>query len=183
MLILVDDIKDDGLRLRSSEAVETFPALVDMEQEGVVRFLSPLEVEVRAQHVSGLVEVEGKVEVGIRLSCSCCLQEFDTDLVARFALTYARELPDIEGDETDEGIELSAEEMGLILFDGESIDLAEGIQEEVVMAVPFRPLCRPECRGLCPQCGADRNERSCNCSLLPLGGKFAALKNFKVEKQ
>ena len=56
-------------------------------------------------------------------------------------------------------IELKLEEIGLLYFRGEEINLQQGIQEQVVMAFPLQPLCAEECKGLCLQCGSDLNRK------------------------
>ena len=81
-----------------------------------------------------------------------------------------------------EEIEISAQDMGLIYFQGEEVNLRDGIQEQVVMAFPIRPLCRENCRGLCAACGADLNQVDCGCDLTPVSNKFAALKDLKLDK-
>jgi uncharacterized protein len=73
--------------------------------------------------------------------------------------------------------------MGLIPFAGEEIDLREVVQEQVIMAMPLRPLCDEACRGLCQNCGADLNEGSCACPPTDFSIKFSALKSFKAEKK
>jgi uncharacterized protein len=56
------------------------------------------------------------------------------------------------------------------------------IQEQVVLAFPLRTFCKPDCRGLCPQCGADLNSEECDCDQTPHAGKFAVFKNLKIDK-
>ena len=77
---------------------------------------------------------------------------------------------------------MTAEDIGLIHFQGDEINLKNEIQEQVVLAFPLRVLCKPTCRGLCPQCGVDLNTEDCNCDSSPPAGKFAALKNLKIER-
>ncbi|MCX5757894.1 MAG: DUF177 domain-containing protein [Candidatus Hydrogenedentes bacterium] len=48
-------------------------------------------------------------------------------------------------------------------FTGDEIDLAPAVWEEVVLAAPTKFLCRPDCAGLCPHCGANWNRGTCNC--------------------
>jgi uncharacterized protein len=79
-------------------------------------------------------------------------------------------------------IELNAEDMGMVYFQGDKINLIETIQEQVLMEFPFRVLCKRGCKGLCPGCGADLNEDQCNCDRKPSAGKFDALKNLKLLK-
>lgn len=181
MLIRIDDIKDGGLSLDFEELPEAFAGLMEIVAAGDCEFIAPLKTRLRAVHIRDMIEVEGQVETVIRLSCSRCLESYDTSLEAPFALTYTRELPEI-GSESDEEVEISAEEMGLILFEGEEIDLREAVREQILMALPLRPLCRDECRGLCLQCGANLNEGGCGCGQPDFNIKFAALKNFKVKQ-
>jgi uncharacterized protein len=182
MLIRMDDIREEGQSLTLDEAVEKFPQLAEMSGAGECVFTTPLHVSLRAMRVGEMVEVEGTVAAVVRLACSRCLQEFETPLDARFALTFAREVPRVTEEEGDEEVELEAEDLGLVLFTGDEIDLSDSIQEQVIMALPMRPLCREECRGLCPQCGADLNQVSCGCERPVSLGKFAALKDFKVDR-
>jgi uncharacterized protein len=87
----------------------------------------------------------------------------------------------IEDSEPQE-VELSAEDMGIVYFQGEKINLKDTIQEQVVMEFPLRALCKQDCKGLCPKCGADLNEDFCDCDRRPSPGKFDVLKNLKLDK-
>lgn len=180
--IRIDDIKEEPLVLESEEATESFSALAEAAAEEGLTFVAPLQTRLRVVRVGEMVEVEGTVESRVRLSCSRCLAEFDEPLVGRFALTYTRQMPEVTDEAGGEEVELTAEEMGLTLFHGEEIDLGEAIAEQVIMALPMRPLCREECRGLCPQCGANLNEADCGCERPVINVKFAALKDLKLEK-
>ncbi len=182
MLLRMDDIREEGLALTLDEAVEKLPQLIQISGAGECVFTAPLHVSLRAMRVGEMVEVEGSVATVVRLVCSRCLQEFETPLESRFALTFAREVPRVTEEEGDEEVELEAEDLGLVIFSGDEIDLSDSIQEQVIMALPMRPLCREECRGLCPQCGADLNQATCGCAPPVSLGKFAALKDFKVDK-
>ncbi len=182
MRLRVDDIKENGLLLEFSEPPEDFPALAELtaEEEGIA-FLAPLQIRLRAIRVQELVEVEGSLDTRLRYPCSRCLQAFEAPLAVSFDLTYARDIPEAIDSEDEEGIELTPEDLGLIPFQGEEIDLREGLQEQVVMALPLQPLCNVSCRGLCPHCGADLNRKPCGCTPPVFGNKFAALKDLKVE--
>jgi len=81
--------------------------------------------------------------------------------------------------EGDEGAELVAEDLDVFAYDGEHVDLEPVIREQLVLAVPYAPLCREDCKGLCPQCGVDRNVGTCACEK-PLDPRFAALRGLKL---
>lgn len=182
MQFRIDAIKDGGLVLESSIASQDLPMLAEIVSSGDCEFLAPVQVSLLAQRVGELVEVEGSVATMVRLQCGGCLRDYDEALQSRFDLTYARELPDIEDDDSGEAVELTAEDLGIILFHGEEIELSEAIQEQVAMALPVRRRCQADCKGLCSQCGVDLNERDCGCARGNVSLKFAALKEFKVDK-
>ncbi len=176
----VDDIKDQGLLLDFREPPESFPALEELQLQGEVSFDGSIVVAGRVQRVAELVEVEGVVQTAARMPCGRCLEDVSLPLDARFCVTFSRELPEIVDEEDGAELELSAEEMGLIPFSGDEIDLREAIQEQVVMALPLRPLCRPDCLGLCPQCGADLNREKCGCEAPVFNSKLGSLREFKI---
>ncbi|TMQ10949.1 MAG: DUF177 domain-containing protein [Deltaproteobacteria bacterium] len=79
----------------------------------------------------------------------------------------------------DEGAEIDEEDLDVFPFDGERIDLEPVFREQFVLALPFAPLCAETCKGLCPQCGIDRNTASCTCEP-PVDPRLAALKGLKI---
>lgn len=105
------------------------------------------------------VLVMGKVVGMVPLECSRCLVAFEQELKASFEAQCA--IPTFrllaEGLPVDEGEEVTA------IFDANSADLWELVRQALVVNLPMRPLCRPECKGLCPSCGANLNETTCDC--------------------
>ena len=55
-------------------------------------------------------------------------------------------------------------------------DVGEMLREYVLLELPMQPLCRPDCRGLCPECGADLNVEQCSCGSTSIDERFAALR-------
>lgn len=177
----VEKLKDKEFVLEFSEPAENFSALEGLTRSGECRFSGPVSGKVRAFMANGFIEVEGQVDARVRVACSRCLQEVDVPLQTQFALTFGNDVP-VHDDLQEDEIELSPEEMGLIPFEGDEIDLRDSIQEQIIMELPLHPLCKRSCRGLCPHCGIDLNEGGCDCNAPIFNNKFAALKNFKVEK-
>lgn len=181
MHIHIDQLKDKALWLEFEERPEIFPVLTNMIKKNECEFVSPIKTRLRAIRVGDIVEVEGSIETSVRLACGRCLNDFKTQLASRFALTYLRESPADTEKFDEKEIELKADDMGLIYFREEEINLLDGIQEQVVMALPLQPLCQESCKGLCPICGANLNEGSCDCARTPFNPKLAALQNIKLE--
>jgi uncharacterized protein len=179
MHIHTEQMNQNGFALQFEETAEIFPVLAEMVAKKACEFLTPISVNLKALRSGNMVEVSGNLNTSVRLSCDRCLQEFETCLKTVFSLTYMhREADAMEEDSKREEIELQAEDMGIIYYQGEEIDLTNEIQEQVVMAIPIRALCKRDCRGLCIECGADLNQGDCSCAKKPLTGKFTVLKNF-----
>jgi DUF177 domain-containing protein len=116
--------------------------------------ITAFEADVRATHTDPGAYLEGEVEATIAAECARCLRPITTPVRAQFAEQYyatihvdsGDSMPDAPGDAKTIGSDFM-------------IDLAPLIREEIILATPPAPLCRPECKGLCPECGADLNER------------------------
>ncbi len=183
MFIRIEQIKEEGLALEFEEKPEILPVLSEMIDRGECEFVAPLKTALRAIRIGDMIEVKGEINTFIRLPCGRCLKAYETPLKSRFDLTYVRRIPGAQEDEEQEEVEIRAEEMGLMYFQGEEINLQDGIQEQVIIALPIKALCRENCKGLCSSCGNDLNEGDCGCDRPPPNGKFAALKNLKLNKK
>lgn len=86
-----------------------------------------------------------------------------------------------EAEGEDLGAEVAEEDIDLFPYDNEVLDLEPLFREQFVLAVPYAPLCREECKGLCPQCGIDRNTGTCSCEP-PIDPRLAALKDLKLPR-
>ena len=183
LVLHIEQIKTKDIYLDFENEPEAFPVLAEMIQNRECEFLDPLKVSMRVFRIRELYEVEGHFQTRMRLICSRCLKIFDSVLAGEFALTYTREAPGLTAESAEQEVELRVEEIGLMYFKGEEIDLRNGIQEQVVMALPSKPLCDEKCKGLCPMCGADRNQRDCGCKRESITSQFAVLKTLKLKKK
>lgn len=178
MRVHVERIKDSDLYLDFHEPADNFAVLNTMIQSGECEFTDQIHVQLRLYRIRDMIEVEGTLTSSTRVPCSRCLNRYEVPLKAEFALTYTRELPDGQA----EVVDLREEDIGLIVFHGDEIDLRDGIQEQAILALPFRPICRENCKGLCPQCGADLNRGKCDCDREDPTHPFAALKKLKLDQ-
>jgi len=127
------------------------------------------------------VFVAGTFEGHVFVACSRCVGPVDIAILEKLRVTYlpSHELPADSEEGADEGPEVTGEDLDLFPYDGEVIDLEPLLREQFVLAVPFAPLCAETCKGLCPQCGIDRNTASCSC-VPPIDPRLAALKGLKI---
>jgi uncharacterized protein len=124
---------------------ETVPSPVRIGVELVaIEAGAPLELDLRLESVSEGVLVTGTVAAPTVGECARCLTPITGDI--EIDLTELFAYPDSATDETTE-----SDEMGRVIDD--TVDLEQPIIDAVGLALPFSPLCRPDCAGLCPQCG------------------------------
>ena len=119
------------------------------------------------------VFVNGHVETRAKVECDRCLQPVETPVNTDFDLEY---ITGSEYESNGMAVELTEAELSVSVFDGEAIDVDEIVKEQVVLAVPTRMLCREDCKGICPECGTDRNTGDCNCTTNDIDPRWAALK-------
>ena len=181
LILHVEQIKGKEFSHEFEENPRVFPIIAEMIKNRQCEFLKPFNIHLKAFSVREIFEVQGTLKTSIRLPCSRCLKDFDAPLASDFELSYTKEIPGLMDVFDEEEIELKVEEIGMFYFKGEEIDLQQGIQEQVVMAMPLQPLCDKNCKGLCPRCGSDLNLGDCGCEHEPGANKFAALKNLKLD--
>ena len=134
--------------------------------------IEPATVSGKVRLAGNEVFVNGHVDTTAKVECDRCLQPVETPVNVDFALEY---IPDSEYESTS-AVELTEEELSVSVFDGEAIDVDEIVKEQIVLAVPTRVLCRENCKGICPECGTDRNTGDCSCTTDDIDPRWAALK-------
>ncbi|MFQ5826320.1 MAG: DUF177 domain-containing protein [Dehalococcoidia bacterium] len=102
---------------------------------------------------------QGLLEGKIKAVCSRCLGMFDYPIGLKIQEEFFPTLDPIRG------VRLSPPETAddLIIDENHILDLAETVRQQGVIAMPLKPLCRPDCAGLCPSCGQDLNQGPCSC--------------------
>ncbi|MBO0693361.1 MAG: DUF177 domain-containing protein, partial [Acidimicrobiaceae bacterium] len=122
-------------------------------------------VEVVLTSVSGGIEVTGTVRAPWQGECRRCLQPVHAELVAEVRELYRPPGADAGGEPDEETYALGSDHL----------DLEPLARDAVLLELPLAPLCRPDCAGLCPTCGADRNTTPCECAAEALDPRWAAL--------
>jgi uncharacterized protein len=176
--IRIDDVKKTRIDLNEEQPAGHFANLVQMEQAGECSFTEPVRAEISAIWEYDHVRVAGSVKSAVRLACSRCLAEYQLPIASDFTIFYSKSV----GGDLDEEVELSDHDLISVSYTGEEIDLDFEIAEQVMMEVPFKPLCSESCRGLCTQCGADLNAGECGCDRGGINLKMSALKKLSLEK-
>jgi len=121
------------------------------------------------------VHVRGRLRAEVALSCGRCLEPFTLAVEQELDLFY---LPHEAGEQEEEDeVELSDRDVVVAYYEGDRLDLGDVIREQLFLAVPLARLCRQECKGLCPNCGTNRNQQDCTCPAAePSLSPFASLR-------
>ena len=141
-------------------------------------FLSPVKIDLRLVREGNKVLLSGRVEAELQLVCSRCLGPCRHCLSAELELIYYPLSAGIEGDR-----ELKEKDLLVSYYREGTIDLKEDVREAIILAFPLKPLCRPECRGLCPHCGRNLNEEKCECREEKIDPRLAKLKELLKESE
>lgn len=153
------------------------PPIEDMDG---VKCITPVVGDAVFSNTGSHIIVRGRFKTTVEIECSRCLRPYtmDLDLPIEEALPISGHLPDIPVDEDEE--EDSEIEQDPLFVDN-IYDLTELLRQSIILAVPIKPLCLEECKGLCPHCGTNLNEGQCDCPPDTQGGAFADLASL-IEK-
>ena len=143
-----------------------------------------LELYSEGTHVFATGTFKGELQV----ACSRCVEAVTLPIDERLMVTFMpkSELPaDFDAinapsvSDGEEGPEVSTEDLDLFAYDDDHIDLEPLFREQFVLRIPYAPLCKEDCKGLCAQCGIDKNSATCKCEK-PIDPRLAALKDLKL---
>jgi uncharacterized protein len=103
----------------------------------------------------------GRLQARLQVTCGRCLEPFTLPVDTQVDLTYVPHPAQAADDE----VELSQDDLTTAFYRDQTLDLAEMVREQFYLALPMRPLCREDCKGLCPQCGTNLNQGACACDV------------------
>lgn len=127
--------------------------LKDFEfSEEDVALKSPIQVEIRLQKLGSHILAEGEAKVLAEMTCGRCVERFQAPLQGSMFIQYIP-ASEVKSD-GDEGV---VEAEAVVPYEGKIVDLLDDVRQTVVLSVPIKKICRPDCRGLCPTCGKNLN--------------------------
>jgi uncharacterized protein len=167
--LTLDSVLDEPVRFGGELAVPV--SAIDRE---VLVSLSPLEISGQVRRIEGGYAMDAELVYSGELECSRCLTPYPFRENEAFSLVlYPRTsapAPDVE---------LTRDDLDVVYYSDPVVPLAPIAEERVQMALPMKPLCKPDCRGLCPTCGKDRNLGACACASETIDPRWEALKALK----
>lgn len=175
----IEDIPEEGIQI---QLVEEEPRLKEL-----LLHLPHIEFSLdKAARASLMINksdktvlIRGRIEAELILQCSRCLKDFRFPLDSYCEVT----LFSFEGETLPQEAELARDDLRSSYYYGGEIDLSGIIREQILLDIPYKPLCHTSCKGLCPTCGKDLNRGSCSCKEEIFDGRFAALKELKIGRE
>ncbi len=153
MQLFLDDILPEGIdvevRLDRKD-----PAVRELDIKG------PVTGSFHIRKVGLQLLVRGHVTGEVRVQCARCLEDFDLKVQEEVDIEL-RPIMDLE--QSGHDMELGTDDLDVEFFRGDTLDLGHLVAEQIVLAIPMKPVCRETCAGICPRCGARANQGSCGC--------------------
>ena len=143
-----------------------------------LRQVSPLHAAGKAEllrNTLGEIRVTGRLEVQLESACDRCLEPASIPLDTPFDLFYRPVLKTSNHAE----VHLEEGEVDLSFYEGDSLALRDALREQVLLSLPMQLICQPDCKGLCPECGANLNLAPCSCAARGSDPRWSALKDLK----
>lgn len=179
MIIRVEDIPPQGKQENFQEEQGPLNERLGGEATNAgLSFSDPLRVRASLSRSGKVVLVKSAVEARVKSVCARCLDPV--------TLTYSSEIrftlkprPDPSLASPEE-VELTRDDAETDYYDGEEVDLSPLVQDQALLTLPPKVVCREDCRGLCPRCGKNLNRETCQCPSTETDPRLAALKKFRV---
>ena len=161
MIIRVSELEDEGLRVDDVAAVASAFSDPSWRMDQVEILIEPDGVDVR---------VHGRLGATVPQTCSRCLEVFPARVDAPVDVRV------VPRPATADSVELGADDLDVDFYQDDQLDVARVLETETTLALPMKPLCREDCRGLCPVCGGNRNAQACACRPEATDPRWTALR-------
>ena len=117
------------------------------------------------------IRLRGGFKGSFQVPCARCIEPVEIPLAAEFDLIFRPIGVDADAPERS----ITAPETEIGYYQGDSLLLEDVLREQVLLSLPVRTLCKPDCKGLCPRCGKNRNLEACTCEVGPQDPRWEAL--------
>jgi uncharacterized protein len=142
------------------------------------RIMSDVALALRVRKDGEKCRLTGGVRTRVQLSCCRCLEPFEVPSDLEVDLLYLPHSANVGEAES----EITAEELSTAFYRDDQIDLGELVREQLQLSLPMKPLCRDDCRGLCPVCGTNLNTGRCSCDARWHDPRFAELEALRSDR-
>ena len=176
------DLRKIGTALERYEKVYASEAFRSSQADsggdlGTFRVASPVTLVCDIVKNKEHYRLAGRVQTTLELPCGRCLELFTLPIDASFDLRYH---PHAENKGEGE-LEIEEDDLTSAFYEHDEIDLGQLMREQFYLSLPMKPLCRVDCKGLCPSCGTNWNHAACDCKREWEDPRFKALKELRTK--
>ncbi len=168
----------------------------------------PIQASFSLRKVDGVVVISGKINTHLQLMCSRCAGSFQYPCRPSFSALFCKD-PVMAGvgylqrqssdpresgrpagqthgfarhahNEEDDDLVSEGKDLDITYLSHDFIDLSDVLKEQLQLQIPFQPLCKETCKGICSQCGTDLNHGRCACAKIEKRRPFSVLRDFKI---
>lgn len=172
MFLDVHELALRKMRIRKSYS----PGTLDFHS-GEFRQVEPLEVRATAELADNQIRICGNLHTRVELVCARCLDTVVEEISRDFDLYYRPMISIPRGEE----VQLDLDDTNIAFYEGDGLFLADVLAEQVNLALPMKVICRGDCRGLCPHCGANLNHEECRCQRHAADPRLAPLARLRQD--
>ena len=155
-----------GIGKEVSFAFEASADAMDAVSEGCT-FEAPIVVRGKATNTGVCYRLEGTIACRKSFACDRCLEPCTEEQTVEFSEDFRR-----AGDGGSEDANV---------FEGDTVDITGMVRDTLLAAQPLSNICKPDCKGLCPVCGANLNHGDCGCERFVSDPRLAALQQWKKD--
>ncbi|MHB9094875.1 MAG: YceD family protein [Eubacteriales bacterium] len=137
-----------------------------------IHFRAPVKVSMDIKNTGKVLDFSGNLQADTELICSRCLEGYAFHLDTDFKEQFCHE-SDLEA-VTGEGLDTA----DMHIFDTNRIKLDDLLNEIILLGIPMRCVCNDNCKGLCAVCGANLNDKNCNCIKEDIDPRLGVLKKY-----
>lgn len=174
-LISLNDLPPDGKEFTLDDQEIWEEPIKEFKMEYDIT--TPLRMKIFIQPVDEGILLKGTLSGAVAIPCNRCAEQADVSIDSK--IEEYEEIPPETRHEKDH------EQSALITFNNHApmFSLSDFAWEQFLLAMPTNPLCRDDCKGICPDCGANLNVAACDCSRNQTDPRMAALANVKIAKK
>jgi uncharacterized protein len=125
------------------------------------------------------IDIAGNIKAAAEINCDRCLSPIQTTLEIPFKISYISS----EYESSEKEMQIGGDDLDVDFYEDEKLDLAKLVREQIILNSSKTALCKPDCLGLCQKCGANKNEKKCDCSEREIDPRFKVLENLTTEKE
>ncbi len=160
MIIRMSDIPEEGIQVEDRAAFRFVDVAWRLDGVSLAVTLDGDEVDVL-----------GRIAATVPQTCGRCLEEYPAAVQAAVDVRFAPRPA------ASHSIELGRDDLDVDFYVNDELNLGALVENETTLALPMKPLCRDDCRGLCPACGSNRNLGACACPVRTPDPRLAVLKD------